>query len=567
MGSSDVPRGRLSLPLDVRMSPAAFAAAGLCAGFSLLYLGPLQLSHAGAWLGTMTVLFVLVALAPRIIDENTAGTVFAIVVLLAVGGLSFLRGGFRPVVLLIAVFLPVASVFVARRFRPRFWVAAIIVEFTVLALLEHFGYAPISPAPHPLSELLGALCVLAILMYLSFAISRSLVKSETQRVALEQRVRHGEQLEALGRLAGGIAHDFNNLLSVIQSHTELALDSLPAEAQTRADVVAVRRAARRGSSLARDLLAFARREPVQPVAVELRSVVRRAAGLCQRLLRDNVILTVQEPIEGTVYVDAAQIEQVLMNLCVNAQDAMPDGGDIFVASSSIDLDSPRAVHHGELPAGRYAALCVRDTGDGIPREVLHNIFEPFYTTKVRGRGTGLGLSSVDGIIEQHGGAVDVTTERGAGTTFTVYLPLSDRPVVAETAKAPERTATARRRVLLVEDSLDVRDALRKLLTRAGHDVIAHGSGEKALRWAEDAQPPPDVMLTDVLMPGLSGTETVRRIRELHGALPVVFVSGHVEDELDLDSLPSGPTKYIRKPAPRAVLLEAIASVTERAAPP
>lgn len=532
--------------------------------FVVVYQYVRELPSVAALMAAVAIAFaVLGLLAPRLGDRVTVNS-FAVLLLLTVGAISFVRGGFRPVVLLFAAFIPVGSIFFAPNRRgPWFWSVLLIVEFVTLALLDTFDLVPSSAPPHPLSDLVATLGVVAIFLYLARTIVRSWTATERERKGLERRIRDAERLESLGRLAGGVAHDFNNLLTVIRSHAELAAADPDDTESLPADLEAILSAADRGASLSRDLLAFGRREPVSLAPVRIGLLVERVGSLMKRLLRDDVELDTSGVATGAVAsIDEAQIEQAVVNLCLNAQDAMRGGGRIRLTTQTVDVVEPRPTHHSILVPGGYVAVSVSDDGDGIEPEVLAHAFDPFYTTKARGEGSGLGLSSVDGVVSQHGGAVDVETVVGGGTTFTLYLPRAvGATATAEVSevRAPSSSA-APRQIVLVEDEEDVRHALSSLLKRAGHRVSAHEEGTAALRWLAQHDPP-DLLLTDVLMPGLSGPQMAERARQEQPELPVLFLSGHVDEELGRDRLDGKRTHYLAKPVSRADLLSAVERLT------
>ncbi len=345
---------------------------------------------------------------------------------------------------------------------------------------------------------------------------------------LERQLHHAQKMEALGRLAGGVSHDFNNLLTVIQGFSELALrrDRVPEE--VRHDLEEVLKASHRAAELTAQLLAFSRRQPVQPRIMDLNAIVADMAKMLQRLIGETIRFETRlgEPL-APVRVDPGQIGQVLANLVVNARDAMPQGGHLVIETADHDCGSPSGARCRPGCPGPGAMLAVSDTGVGMDSETLQNVFEPFYTTKARGRGTGLGLSTIYGIVQQCGGDIQVTSTLGAGTTFRIFLPraaaapdTAGEPVTAAAA-APRGTGT----ILLVEDEDDVRRLVSTALEGLGYRVLVTRHGEEALATAE-REPAIHLLLTDVVMPGLAGPDLAARLRETHPELRVLYISGY-----------------------------------------
>jgi two-component system cell cycle sensor histidine kinase/response regulator CckA len=346
----------------------------------------------------------------------------------------------------------------------------------------------------------------------------------TERRQLEEQFRQAQRLEAIGKLAGGVAHDFNNLLTVIAGFAAMLLDDLPQDATCRRAAEQIRIAAGRATELTKSLLAFSGRQVLQAKYVHLNDMIRETATLLSRLISEDIVLRLNLDASGdAVNVDPSQLQQVLINLAVNARDAMPLGGRLTI--STRDLDG-------------HVGLQVADTGSGIEPAVLAHVFEPFFTTKQPGEGTGLGLPTVHGIITQSGGTISIDTEVGRGTTFVVTLPRAER--LSESEPVPPRPAarrTGKGTVMLVEDDEGVRSLTTLALQRGGYEVMAFGNGAAALDWASSDADPVDVVLTDVVMPGMSGPELVRHLRTYFPTLPVIFMSGYAEEaaaRLDID---------------------------------
>jgi PAS domain S-box-containing protein len=388
-----------------------------------------------------------------------------------------------------------------------------------------------------------------------------LANDVTDRQRLEDQLRQSQKLEAVGRLAGGIAHDFNNILSVVLSYSETLLDALgPGELRT--DVEEIRAAGLRGAALTRQLLMFNRQQMVEPRVLDLNAILSDMTRMLQRLLRADIELVVGTADDlGPINADQGSIEQVVMNLVVNAGDAMPSGGRLEIATANVELDQRYADAHPGVAPGRYVRLEVNDTGTGMDRATLARIFEPFFTTKERGRGTGLGLSVVFGIVQHSGGHVWVDSAPGQGTRFRIHLPRTDAVATAE--RAPHRPATlfGKETVLLVEDDRQVREVALAVLRRHGHDVIAARDGDEALRACMSHPRPIHLLLTDMVMPGITGRELAQRLRALRPAMRVLCMSGYNDAVGD----PTPEIAYLQKPFTAEALMIAVRDVLDGAA--
>ena len=319
-------------------------------------------------------------------------------------------------------------------------------------------------------------------------------------------------MEAVGRLAGGVAHDFNNVLSVIMSYGELMLEDLKPNDPMRDDVAEIQKAATRAAALTRQLLLFSRQQVVEPKVIDLHEVLVSMHKMLQRILGEDVDLVLVAPKSvGRVRADPSHVEQVILNLVVNARDAMPTGGKLTLETANVVLDEEYAASHLPAKAGPHVMLAVSDTGVGMDRETQARIFEPFFTTKEVGKGTGLGLSTVFGIVQQSGGNIWVYSEPGKGTTFKVYLPRVDAEVVAPTALATPATLRGTETILLVEDEVQVRTIVVSILRRQGYRVIAAQHAGEALLLCESHPEVIDLLLTDVVMPQMSGPELAKRL--------------------------------------------------------
>ena len=400
---------------------------------------------------------------------------------------------------------------------------------------------------------LMALSGLAILAY------RILEKQRTKmlhdRRALEAQFLQAQKMEAVGRLAGGVAHDFNNLLTAISGYTEFVLDSLPPDDVNRASLEQVQSAADRAAALTRQLLTFSRREIQKPERIDVNVVITNVENMLQRLIGEAfVIETDLDPSVGPVLADPTQIEQVLMNLTVNSRDAMPQGGGIVIATSERELGGDEAAAAGLHP-GTYVQVSVTDTGVGIPSDILPYVFEPFFTTKSRDKGTGLGLATVYGIVSQVGGAVGIDSQPGDGTTVTVCLPRASGEATLASAPSTE-SAQAHGRgetVLVAEDEPAVLALTRNLLERGGYKVMAASNGADALAAATRHDGRIDLLLTDLIMPGMSGRVLAERLTADRPGLRVLFMTGYTDDVAVRHGLQDGTFSVLQKPFTQASL--------------
>jgi PAS domain S-box-containing protein len=391
--------------------------------------------------------------------------------------------------------------------------------------------------------------------------ARERLRNQAETDKLEQQLKQSQRLESMGQLAGGVAHDFNNLLAVITNYAdfvgeEVAKDAAQADWQAvRHDVDQIRLAAGRGADLTRQLLAFARRDAVQPRPLNLNQVIARVEQLLLRTLGEHVELKT-ELASGlcAVLADPGQIEQVLVNLAVNARDAMPAGGTLMVETSTADIDASHAASRVGLPPGQYACMKIGDTGTGMPREVIDRAFEPFFSTKPTGEGTGLGLATVYGIVTQACGYVQIYSEPGVGTTFTILLPATGQEVRMEPTAEQKPAKGAGETVLIVEDEHAMREVTYRILSRAGYNVLAAASGREAIEIVANYPGDIDVLLTDVIMPHMPGREAAERIRALRPDIKVLFMSGHTQGLLDTQGVVAAGINLLEKPFTEASLL-------------
>jgi PAS domain S-box-containing protein len=380
--------------------------------------------------------------------------------------------------------------------------------------------------------------------------------SERER-ALQRQLDRSRRLESVGQLAGGIAHDFNNILGVILNYAEFVADQLEPDAQAQEDVREIRRAAERAAALTRQLLIFSRRDVANPEVLYLRDVVADLENLLRRALGERIELCTKFGAERLpVEIDPGQLEQVLVNLAVNARDAMPEGGRLIVEVQPVCLDEDYVHMHPDIEPGRYVCLKVSDTGCGMDPETVERVFEPFFTTK--SEGTGLGLASVYGIVTAIGGRIDVYSEPGMGTTVKVHMPAS--PEAPERALAAEesRPRGGGEAILIVEDEPEVLRMAERILRTNGYRVFGTAGGEEALERCREGGLGIQLLLTDVIMPGMLGTELVERIRHLHPSLPVVFMSGYSHEVLAPEAIPDWhDSAFVEKPFNAGELLRTI----------
>jgi signal transduction histidine kinase len=364
----------------------------------------------------------------------------------------------------------------------------------------------------------------------------------------EHQLRHAQKMEAVGRLAGSVAHDFNNQLSVILGYGLSVLDEIKDLDPLREDIFEMVRAGERASDLTRQLLAFSRQQVLAPRVLDLNHSLRDCEKMLRRLLGADIELVVRCSRDlGKVRADPGQIEQVIMNLVINARDAMPDGGKLTLETSNVVLDAGYVSEHFGTASGPYVLLAVSDTGVGMDRETQARIFEPFFTTKDVGKGTGLGLSTVFGIIKQSGGSIWVYSEPGGGTTFKIYLPqVSDAQEDARVA-APPAVLTGSETILLVEDQDEVRRVAHRILTRFGYHVIEARNAGEALLTCEQHPRPIQLLLTDVVMPLLGGRELAERLLAIRPDLKVLFMSGYTENAVVHHGILDGGLEYVQKP--------------------
>jgi PAS domain S-box-containing protein len=374
-------------------------------------------------------------------------------------------------------------------------------------------------------------------------------RSEAERVRLQEQLLQAIKMEAVGRLAGGVAHDFNNLLTVITGNVELALAELEPHDPLTQSLIDVGKAASSAASLTRQLLAFSRRQIVEPKVVNLNDLIGNLEKMLGRLIGEDITLELRlASALGSVRLDPGQFDQVIVNLTVNARDSMPKGGRLTIATENIELDESYCRTHRDLNPGLYVSLVVTDTGEGMSGEVLNRIFEPFFTTKPQGLGTGLGLSVTFGVVKQAGGTIETYSELGSGTTFKIFLPRVDEPAqkfdkTKNAREVPRGTET----ILLVEDNDSVRELTTTMLRRLGYHLLVATNGARALELIKNERPAIALLLTDLIMPEMSGRELSDRVRELYPDIAVLYCSGYTEDTFVRLGLVSENLQFIGKP--------------------
>jgi PAS domain S-box-containing protein len=392
----------------------------------------------------------------------------------------------------------------------------------------------------------------------------AIIKDVTERKTLEMQLFQAQKMEAIGQLTGGIAHDFNNLLTIVNGYSEMLLQTLPASDPQRDNAVQIKEAGERAVLLTRQLLAFSRRQMLEPKVLELNAVVTNTEKMLTRMIGEDIqLVTALMPRLGRVKADPGQIEQVIVNLAVNARDAMPQGGKLTIETANVELDENFARRHVVVKPGQYVMLAASDTGCGMDAETQKRIFEPFFTTKEQGKGTGLGLATVYGIVKQSGGSIWVYSEVGRGTTFKVYLPrVEEEPdaVLPGTVRAAPLKGTET--ILLVEDDTPLRKLTLAILRHGGYDVLSAASREEALQLCGRHQGPIHLMLTDVVMPGRSVREFVEQLASTRPAMKVLHMSGYTDDTVVRHGVMEQSVAFLQKPFTTHSLLRKVREVLD-----
>ena len=384
----------------------------------------------------------------------------------------------------------------------------------------------------------------------------------------EKQFRQAQKMEAVGRLAGGLAHDFNNLLTVIMGHSQVLLGELHPDNPMRTKIEEMQKAGGRAASLIRQLMAFSRKQEVEPKTLSFNSVVGNVDGMLQRLIGEDIQLVIRpDPYDGHVNADLGQLEQVLINLVVNARDAMPNGGLLAIETSQTELTRTPVHHLHPLPLGQYVKLTVTDTGCGMDADVLSHLFEPFFTTKEEPNGTGLGLSTVFGIVTTCGGGIDVWSQVGHGTTFDLYFPRVNPQAAATDTTAPQgHLRQGSETILLVEDDSGVRNLVRHELLKTGYQVLEAKNGVEACLTATQQSYHVDLLLTDVAMPGMNGRELAQHLCVIKPNLRVLFMSGYLDDISVNRGMNPHRTTFLQKPFTPDVLLRTVRALLDSSAP-
>jgi len=393
----------------------------------------------------------------------------------------------------------------------------------------------------------------------------ALLADDTERRQLEEQLRQSQKMEAIGRLAGGVAHDFNNLLTIVTVHCEMLLSQLPDASPVRADIEEIQQAGRRAASLTRQLLAFSRRQVLTLEVFGLNDVVNETQRMFRRLIGEDIGFVMQLDEQAPpVRADRAQLTQVILNLVVNARDAMPQGGELRISTGRSRIDAAEARRRG-VPPGEYAELRIADTGSGMDEATKARIFEPFFTTKEPGKGTGLGLSTVYGIVKQLDGFITVDSEIGHGTTFGIYLHRAPKGDIARPAAVPTMSQRGTEVVLLVEDDDGVREIARRALEHRGYRVIIAPNGTEALQLAAEHRGAIDLLLTDVVMPAISGPALAEELRRREPGMAVLFMSGYNDVAIETHGVLAPDSAMIEKPFTMDALANKVREVLRGAA--
>jgi len=380
----------------------------------------------------------------------------------------------------------------------------------------------------------------------------------SERRKLEEQLRHSQKMEAVGRLAGGVAHDFNNLLTVINGYGHMMVEALRPGERLHSHAEQIVKAGNQAAALTTQLLAFSRRQMIQPKPVDMNLVITNLEKMLRRVMGEDIALyTLLSPDLAQIKADANQMEQVLINLAANARDAMPRGGALTIATKNIRLNEGLRCEGSELPPGSYVEMAVSDTGEGMDADTRSHLFEPFFTTKERGKGTGLGLSSVYGSVRQNGGGIVVWSERGSGATFRIYLPQLREPAASEKPEAPLHSdGRGTETILLVEDEVPLRRMLQESLARAGYHVLEANDGTEAIRKFEKQAASIDLLLTDIVMPLVNGRQLAQRMTSAGPQMRVIYMTGYADDVIAYHGILDESTALVQKPfSPDALLLK------------
>jgi PAS domain S-box-containing protein len=380
----------------------------------------------------------------------------------------------------------------------------------------------------------------------------------TEKKSIELQYQQAQKMEAVGRLAGGVAHDFNNILTVINGYCELILRKLKPKSSFYNEIVSISRAGQKATNLTNQLLAFSRRQIIRPRVLNLNDIITDTVKMLKRLIGEDIELkTILEKRPQNIRMDPGQIEQILMNLVVNARDAMPQGGTLIIETQSVELDESYVKKRPIVKTGQYTMLAVTDTGIGMDSRTQARIFEPFFTTKSKGKGTGLGLSTVYGIVKQNNGYIWVYSEPRKGTTFKIYLPVHHGEAEARTSQEDFQTTGGHETILLVEDDSSVRELTREILENAGYRVLEAANGSEAIRIFQQHQEEVELLLSDVVMPRMSGRDLLNRLQDQKPGLKAVFMSGYTDNAIVHHGVLEKHTHFIQKPFSPSTLLQKV----------
>ena len=507
------------------------------------------------WLGVMitaTLILAWVKARPIAWTRSRLAEAFALVVTLFLGAqLVFgLWGIFADRdVPIVFIFFPIVG-WAGLRFGPRgaATVVALIASFALA--IAGMGIGPFGSFPVEFTQFL-LFCFLSLGSLSGQVLAAIIAERDDaleRRVMLEEQLRHSQKMEAVGRLAGGIAHDFNNLLTAIIGYTEIVLTSLDPTDERRADAEEIARAAMRAADLTKQMLAFSRRQVLQPKIIDLNTALGKVEPMLRRVIGEDIVMTVTgKAATPHVRVDPGQVEQVVMNLVVNARDAMPQGGRLTVETTDAVLDEAAVADQPDVKPGPYVMLSVTDSGVGMPPEVRARIFEPYFTTKDVGKGTGLGLSTAYGIVRQSDGHITVSSELGLGTTFRIYLPRSEAPPAAVVDPSVEKMPGGTEHILLVEDDPSVRRLSKELLVRLGYSVTEAASGRAGLALGSDDTRHFDLALCDVILGDMSGPAVAEAMRALRPSIRVLYMSGYMDEAIVKTGVLDEGQPFLQKP--------------------
>jgi CheY-like chemotaxis protein len=381
---------------------------------------------------------------------------------------------------------------------------------------------------------------------------------------LEEQYRQAQKMEAIGCLTGGIAHDFNNLLTAIDGFTELAQFQIPPEDPVQELIIKARQSSRRAIELVRQLLAFSRKQIIEPKVLDLNEVVSEMDRMLRRIISEDIVLeTILAPGLWSTKIDPTQIEQVIINLAVNARDAMPTGGKLIIETKNVVLDDDFAAHHLDVQSGEHVLLAVRDTGTGMSEEIKARIFEPFFTTKEKGKGTGLGLATAYGIVKQSKGDIQCYSKAGAGTTFKIYLPRVHE--AAQSLNCPEakrQMPSGGETILLVEDNDEVRELTRHVLQTQGYTLVEARNGHEALQLIGSSSDPIHLLLTDVIMPEMNGVDLAKQLSDTHVDTKILFMSGYTDETIEPHGVLEPDVAFLQKPFSPMILARKVRAVLD-----